>query len=347
MKYTQQYWEDADKALLSIPDPEKLFHKTILITGGTGMICSAVTEILVRLNERFDAGINILIAVRTEEEIETRFPGFLADKKLSFVKYDATKPEALDIHADYIIHAASNAHPAAYTAEPVETILGNVLGLNTLLSMAVRNGVQRLLYFSSSEIYGEKKEARPYVENDFGYVDILNPRACYPSSKRAAETLCVAYGQEYAIDTVIVRPGHIYGPTIGAWDTRASAQFSRDAAEGRNIVMKSAGAQLRSYCYTMDCASAILTVLLEGENGNAYNISNPQSICTIREIAEALAEAGGTEVVFENPSDLEKKGYNMMSNSALDSKKLESLGWKPAFDLKAGAERTVRYLKNN
>ena len=88
-------------------------------------------------------------------------------------------------------------------------MLANLYGLDSLLKVAVKNKGCRLLYISSSEIYGKKDENTPYNETDYGYVDILNPRACYPSAKRAAETLCVSYGVQYGVDFVIARPGHI------------------------------------------------------------------------------------------------------------------------------------------
>lgn len=141
-----------------------------------------------------------------------------------------------------------------------------------------------------------------------------------------------------------MRPGHIYGPTITKDDTRASAAFTWDAVVGKDIVMKSVGEQLRSYCYTLDCASAILTVLLNGESGRAYNISNKDSVVSIRDMAEALANAGGCRVIFEMPSDIEKKSYNLMSTSALNAEKLERLGWKAEFDLEEGAMKTLKYI---
>jgi len=346
MKYTEEYWNDVEEVIHCIPNYKELFHKTVFITGGTGMICSAAVEILDLLNRKYDADIRIIIAVRSEQEIENRFPGWIEKKAVEYFHYDATSQEPLNFEADYIIHAASNANPALYTKEPVETMLSNIVGLHMLFQNAVKNGVKRVLYFSSSEVYGKIDEVRPFREDDYGFIDILNPRACYPNSKRAAETLCASYAQEYNIDAVIVRPGHIYGPTIAPWDTRASAQFSRNAVNGEDIVMKSAGLQLRSYMYTLDCASAILTVLLNGESENAYNISNPDSIVTIRDIANSLAKAGNVNVVYEDPSDIEKKGYNLMPNSALDSKKLESLGWKGCFNLERGSEQTVKFLKD-
>ena len=224
-------------------------------------------------------------------------------------------------------------------------MFANLCGLKSLLDFAKQNPYTRLLYVSSSEVYGKKEEKRPYMESDYGFVDILNPRACYPSSKRAAETMCAAYKDEFDVDFVVVRPGHIYGPSITNTDSRASAQFTRKAKAGEDIIMKSAGLQLRSYCYTLDCASAILTVLIKGESGEAYNISNSQSVVTIRELAECMAKTAGVKVVFEQASDQELKSYNMMDNSSLNSEKLEVLGWKGYFDLEKGINATIDYYK--
>ena len=345
MIYSDDYWNDVDKVIKCIPGIEDLNGKSILITGGTGMICSSVCEILLRRNKTENAGIKIYLAGRSKERTEKRFYEFNEGADYFFVEFDAVNPVKLDLDVDFIIHGASNANPSVYAKEPVETALSNILGTNNLLKMAAEKNVKRLLYVSSSEVYGNVEKARPFVEDDYGFVDILNPRACYPNSKRMAETLCSCYGAEYGVDTVSVRPGHIYGPTITNSDTRASAEFTRNVLNGEPIVMKSAGDQLRSYCYTLDCASALLAVLINGKKGEAYNISNKDSVVTIRQIAEALANYGGTEIVFENPSDLEKRGYNMMNNSALVSEKLEGLGWKACFSLEDGVKRTIDTLK--
>lgn len=346
MRYCDEYWNDAALAASRVPGIEALDGKSILITGATGMICSCVVELLLYRNRFCNAGIRILLAGRSRERMAQRFSGFEEGKDYQFLFYDAASMEPFSFCADYVIHGASNASPAVYVKQPVETMMANVIGLNVLLSQAVKAGTKRVLYISSSEVYGRKEHPGAFRESDYGYVDLLNPRACYPSAKRAAETLCVSYGAEYRMDTVIVRPGHIYGPTITGSDDRASAQFTRNAVNGQNIIMKSAGTQLRSYCYTMDCASAILAVLFKGENGNAYNISNKSSVVSIRDIAEALARQAGTQVLFEDPSDVEKKGYNLMDNSSLDSTKLEKLGWSACFDLEAGVKRTIKYLRS-
>lgn len=343
MRYTDRYWEDVARVLPHIRGLEKLYGKSVLITGGTGLINSGVVDILHFLNTGKNAGVRILLAGRSEKRTAERFPHMVPGRDYSFVHYDATLSEPLSEGADYMIHGASNANPAFYVSQPVETMTANLLGLNNLLRAAREKGTQRVLYLSSSEVYGQKDSMEPFSENDYGFLDILGPRASYPSAKRAAETLCVAYALEYGLDTVIVRPGHIYGPAVTAYDNRATAQFTRNAVNNEDIVMKSAGAQLRSYCYALDCASAILAVLLNGETGSAYNISNPDSIITISAIARAIAEAAGKKLTFENPDDAEAKGYNLMSNSSLNSEKLEALGWRAEFSPEEGARRCIEY----
>lgn len=345
MHYSQNYWDDVSKVIEHIPNVNQIFGKNILVTGATGMVCSSVIDVIAWMNHHGDARIQLMLAGRNREKIASRFRDVLSLEEYQFIEYDATKDQRLSLKVDFIIHGASNANPAIYAKEPVETLLGNVVGLNNVLNVAEKNPGSRILYISSSEVYGNKinGDNRPYKEEDYGFVDILNPRACYPNGKRTAETLCAAYAQKYGVDFVTVRLGHIYGPSITKADTRASAAFTRDVAAGQNIVMKSAGAQLRSYCYTLDCASAILTVLLNGESGNAYNISNKDSIVSIRDMAEALAAEGGVEVIFENPSDVERKSYNLMSNSALNAEKVEGLGWKPLFNLEEGTRRTIQF----
>lgn len=345
MRYLPAYWDDVKKVLPAIGNIDALNGKTVAVTGATGLICSGVVDILHYLNTEKKAGVRLLLLGRSEARTAARFPHMVPGEDYRFVRFDATKAAEADVAADYIIHGASNANPAAYVAQPVETMEANFIGLNELMKAAKRCGTKRVLYLSSSEVYGQKDGMEPFRENDLGYLDILNPRAAYPSSKRAAETLCIAYASEYGIDPVIVRPGHVYGPAITAADNRATAQFTRNAAKKEQIVMKSAGTQLRSYCYSLDCASAILTVLINGASGEAYNISNPDSIITIGEIAAKIAQAAGMDLAFENPADAEAKGYNLMSNSSLASEKLEALGWRAFFSPEEGADRCVQYYE--
>ena len=260
--------------------------------------------------------------------------------------YNALSTEnSLPFFCDYIIHGASNASPNHIICEPVETMISNFIGIKYLLDYAKDSGTKRVLYISSSEVYGTKENNEPSKINDYGWIDILNPRSSYSIGKCAAETLCASYADEYGVESVIIRPGHIYGPTAIESDSRVSSAWAYAAAYGRDIIMKSDGLQIRSYCYCLDCASAILKVLLRGQCVQAYNISNPNSIISIRKMAEILAKSAGVKIRMELPNKIEKKGFNPMSNSSLDSTELLALGWKGQFDAERGFSHTIDILK--
>lgn len=347
VKYSDQYWKDIDTIVKKNPIIKQIKNKKILITGATGMVCSSVVDVLLYLNKYKGYNVRLTLAGRNAARVKARFKKFDVDVDYYFIQFDATKDIKLNLEVDYIIHGASNANPVAYSKEPVETALGNIIGTNALLRFSAQNKVKNFLFLSSSEVYGKKKENQPYRECDYGFIDILNYRSAYPNAKRLAETLCIAYQKEFEVKTSIVRLGHIYGPTISATDSRASAIFTREAVAGNDIVMKSSGNQLRSYCYTLDCASAMLTVLIIGKAGEAYNVSNSSSVVTIREMAEELAKVGGVNIIYQNASEQEKKSYNLMLNSALDSTKLENLGWNACFNLHDGVKATVNLLSGH
>lgn len=347
MKYSQQYWDDVAMIAAKIPNLKQLYKKKILLTGGSGLICSAVADLCFYLNRIEGMQICLLLAGRSRNRIQSRFSCFIEGVDYFYVPFDAVKNEPVNQCSDYYIYGAGMAHPALYSQQPVETMLCNIVGLNCLLKAAISTDTKKFLYISSSEVYGKKKDNLPYREQDFGYVDILNARACYPSSKRAGETLCASYTVEYGIDISIVRPGHVYGPGMTETDSRATAQFIRSGIKGEDIIMKSAGTQLRSHCHSLDCASAILTVLLNGKSGEAYNISNINSISTIREFAKTVARISGVGLRFENPTETEMSGYNLMENSCLVSEKLEHLGWEGTFNLEQGIAKTMRILKHS
>lgn len=345
--YSSSLWqEDIDRIINTLPELSELENRTVMITGATGLICSAVTDVLIRYNETHPGKIGIIAAGRNKDRTFTRFEEYAHREYFRFVYFDSSAAENhLDAACDYIIHGASNAYPGIIIKEPVETMMSNFTGLLQLFRHAQECNAGRLLYISSSEIYGKKESMDSFTEDEYGYIDLLNTRNSYSVGKRAAETLCASYAAEYGIDSVIVRPGHIYGPTATEKDNRVSSAWAYSAARGEDITMNSDGAQLRSYCHCLDCASAILKVLLRGENGNAYNISNPESIITIRQMAELLCKNAGVQLICRAASESEKKSFNPMMNSSLNSKKLESLGWSGCFNAETGFAHTIRILK--
>ena len=345
--YDSSLWiSDLDETIESLPELAELSGMSVMVTGCTGLICSAVVDVLIRWNEIHNEKIKILAAGRNEKKIEARFAPFIDKAWFTFVPYDASSTtNELILPCDYIIHGASNASPNKIVKEPVETMLSNVLGMKFLLDYAKEKGAKRVLYISTSEVYGKKEHNNPSKINEYSWIDLLNSRSSYSIGKCAAETMCASYADEYGVESVIIRPGHIYGPTAVESDNRVSSAWAYDVARGKDIVMKSDGSQIRSYCYCLDSASGILKVLLRGENIHAYNISNPDSIVTIYGMAEILAKSAGVKLRMDVPTEAEKKGFNPMRNSSLDSSELLALGWKGLFDAERGFAHTVAILK--
>ena len=342
------YIDDLKFAVDNTDVLDSLSGKSIFITGGTGLIGSGVVDLLLMANSIKNLDIKILLASRDIPKAESRFLDFPDKevlKNIAYIQYDATKTNTLNFKADYIIHAASNAHPKAFVEHPVDTMISNIDGIRELLEYSKDNHVKNVLYVSSSEVYGKKNSMDPFKESEYGYLDILNPRNAYASSKRASETLCASYYKQYGVKSCVVRPGHIYGPTATRNDSRVGSTFAYCVADGEDIVLKSEGKQLRSYCYTLDCATAILTVLSLGKPATAYNISNHNSIISIKQLAELYAKEGHVNLKFDLHNEKEKSAFNPMDNSSLDGEKLENLGWRGLFDAKIGASHTVAVLK--
>ena len=317
---------------------EKLSHCNILVTGATGLIGGCLVETLMMNLER---DYQVYSSGRNEERARLRFKEWADDEAFHFIRYDVLKPLDSDVKFDYIIHAASNASPNFFVQKPVEVIKSNIDGVAHLMDYGLEHGMKRFLYVSSGEVYGEG-DGRVFTEDYSGYVNPMSPRSCYPSSKRAAETLCVSYAAEYGVDVVVARPCHVYGPHFTEQDNRVYAQFIRNVLRGEDIVMKSTGEQFRSWCYVVDCVSALLHILLKGENGQAYNIADPQSNISIRELAETIASIAGRKVVIDLPSDVEKRGFNVVTKSVFSTEKLGSLGWLSLFNTKEGLEHTIK-----
>ena len=345
--YDSKLWtDDIDKVMSVLPELNRLENQNIMITGAAGLICSAVMDILIRYNETHTAKIQIYAAGRNERKMKDRFSDYYDKDYFHFVAYDSSRSDNyFDFHCDYIIHGAANSSPKKIVNEPVETMLGNFLGMKYLLDFARETKASRILYISSSEVYGKKERSGAAQENDYGFIDILVPRNSYSIGKQAAETLCISYADEYGLNPVIIRPGHIYGPTASRNDDHVSSAWAYDVADGKDIVMKSDGAQIRSYVYCLDCASALLKTLLCGEKGKAYNISNPASVISIKAMAQLLCAAGGVSLRMESASTEEKKSFNPMSNSSLSSASLLALGWKGCFDAEIGFRHTIEILK--
>ncbi len=344
--FSDNYARSLMAACGELPGLEALKGAKVLITGATGLIGSCLVDVLLLLNAARGMAIEIHAAGRSEPGMRARFGASADDPRFHYVTYDATKPLALDFEADYVVHAATSAHPLAYATDPVGILQANVVGTMNLLEALRGWGHGRFLLLSTGEIYGENPTLpEGFSEVDTGTIDTMKPRACYPEGKRAAETLCASYAAQYGVNAVVARLCHVYGPTFTPSNSRADAQFLRNALNGQDIVMKSTGSQVRSWCYVADAVSALMTLLVRGEAGQAYNVANRHAVASIREYAQTLADIAGVKLVFELPPELEKAGYTKISRAVLNPAKLEGLGWKPRYGLREGLEESYRACK--
>ena len=335
---TNPYIADVRFALAAFRLPwQQLSGKNILVLGATGLIGGCLVDMLMQYD-----GIDyeVYAAGRNVERANKRFAAYAESDHYHFIHFDVTAPLQVDLSFDYIVDAAGGACPQLYSQDPVGVMKSNIYGVDNLLRFGLSHGLKKMVYVSSGEVYGEG-DGREFTEDYSGYVNPTTVRACYPSAKRAAETLCVCYAHQYGVDVSIARPCHVYGPYFTESDNRVYAQFVRNVLRGENIILKSKGEAFRSWTYVVDCAMALLHILLCGENGEAYNIANEESNVSIRTLAEQVALLAGKQVVFDIPQDANQGNTTPITKAVFATHKLEGLGWRPLFSLSDGLAHTL------
>lgn len=315
---------------------EKLKDSNVLITGANGLIASDLVETLAYLNDDMGLNMHVYALCRNEEKGKKRFADFLNKPGFDLIIQDVIESLSCDIVFDYIFHAASSAHPGAFNTVPVDVMKANFIGTMNLLEYCKGQNT-RFIFVSSSEVYGENFEGVEFFDETMnGSVNPTVFRSCYPESKRASETLCECYKKQYGSDVIIVRPAFIYGRNILDTNKRADVYFLRQVLNHEDIVMYSEGSQVRSYLYINDCVSAMLFAALKGISGEVYNIGNDESIITMREYAQTLADLGGVKLIYQPQSKPEGVAFLKTTRCILKSDKLKKLGWTVNYSLEDG-----------
>lgn len=326
---------------------EKFRNKAVLISGANGFLPAYLVETLLSLDKSFN--IRVIALVRNKKKAEKRFAHWLNNAHLHIIEHDVCNEFSYSDNIDFIIHAASQASPKYYGTDPVGTLNANVLGTINLMKLAKEKNVESFLYFSSGEVYGQvKAEDIPIKEDTFGYLNCANVRACYGESKRMGENICVSYFHQFAIKAKIVRPFHTYGPGMALNDGRVFADFVSNIVNKQNIKLNSDGSAIRPFCYLTDATLGFLTVLICGENGEPYNIGNPNEEYSILELANTLVKLYPElrlEVIMNNIVENNSYLKSPIQRNSPNIDKVKKLNWHPIVTVKEGFKRTIESFK--
>ena len=303
---------------------ENLKDTTVLITGAKGLIGGALVRVLQAADERYELNLNIIGHTRQTHG-------------------DIRAPININSPPDYIFHCASITSSSDMLNYPVEVIDVSVGGTRNVLNLAKTANSKGVVFLSSMEVYGmiEKSEV---CEEDLGYIDLANPRSSYPESKRLCEALCTAYYKQFGVPVRVARLARTFGGGVSQSDTRVFAQFARSAINETDIILHTEGKSVGNYCYIADAVRGLLTLLLKGSNGQAYNIANPAASMTIREMAELVANqvcGGSIKVALNVPEDIKERGYLHDVGFVLNIDKINKLGWLPRYGLCEMYERMI------
>lgn len=312
-------------------DWNRFCGKTILVTGATGLIGSTVVNALLYANQKRELNLTVLALVRNRQKAAERFSAFREDNSLQLVVGTVEELPEIDDKVDFIIHGASQTASKAFIQQPVETILTAVEGTLSLLKLARQKQIEGMVYLSSMEAYGHPPKGHKVAETDAGALSSLDIRNSYPISKQQCEALCCAYASEYHVPVMIARLTQTFGPGVDYHDNRIFAYFGRCILEKQDIVLKTKGETERDYLYTADAVTALLTVLLSGEPGSAYNLADESTYCSIAQMAEMLAKDAGIRVTYDI-QDAAANGYLSTLYMDLDTSRLRALGWRVLYD---------------
>jgi len=350
--------QDIDYIFDKLIERDVYRDSSILITGCAGFLGYYFMQFFVR--KSVELGIKKVIGL---DNFMLRQPEWIDSLQKEFSDvvdvrtFDIISDNIADVQGadecDFVIHMASIASPVFYRKYPIQTLDANITGLRRLLDYYVNKELKGLLFFSSSEIYGDPAaEFIPTDEEYRGNVSAIGPRACYDEAKRFGETMCYLFNLEYGIPTVIVRPFNNYGPGMSIDDKRVPADFAKAVFNGEDIVMLSDGTPTRTFCYVADAVYGYLSALAKGKF-DYFNIGIDKPEIMIRELADIYVQAGRDifgykgKAVYAEADETDYLTHNPNRRCPVIDKARKILGYEPEIYVEEGIRRFLQNIKEN
>lgn len=341
LQYENKILKEDLKEILTIIECKKFKGKSILITGATGMLATYLVYFFYYLNTEKNYNIKVIGLVRNEQKAINMF-GDILNEKIKILKKDVTEKLTLEEDIDYIFHLASSANPKSILETPIDIIEANTLGTLNVCKLAVEKK-SKVIFSSTREVYGIlDNEKTKLEENDIGKIDWLEKRACYPESKRIAETIINSFNLQYGMQYNIIRISHCYGPGMNILnDGRVMSDFISNAIQKNDMILKSLGEDVRSFCYISDAIIGMLQIALNGMENQVYNLSNEKEEIKVKDLAVLINDLSknNKKILYEIGRD--EGAYTNYKRIGLDTSKLEELGWKINVNLKDGILKTL------
>jgi len=311
--------------------------KRILVTGGAGFIGTHVAERLALRNEVTLLDIDLGNALPYSQLCHDH-----RVRKLHGDVRDSALVEAEVARSQIILHFASILGVKEVIASARDTMDTIILGTRNVLEAAKRNpDVERIVYISTSEVYGNIIDAREGAPASVGAVN--DPRLCYSSAKLMGEHQVWAYHRDFELPTVIVRPFNIYGPRRKTG--HAVGFFIIKALAGKDLTLYGDGSQLRSWCYVDDFCDGILACIgRDTAVGQDFNLGNPVTATTIYDLAERIIRLTGSSSEITQT----KHTFSDIGVRAPNSRKAhELLGYTPRYGMDDGLRPTIRWYREH
>ena len=321
-------------------DWSKLEGRTILITGATGLLGTIIVKTLQKYNENHLIKIKLILVVRNIQKAKELFG---EDSNIEYLEASMENYRPLELKIDYIIHMASPTKSKFFITYPVETIESIALGTKNMLEQAKISKVKSFVYLSSMEMYGIIDDSN-VTEDKLGYINNLEERSSYSETKRFAELLTYTYFKEYGVPAKIARLAQTFGAGISKEENRVYKMFCDCILNKKDIVLKTTGTTIVNFCYTTDAIKGIIKTLLDGKDGEAYNIVSDNINMTIADCAKWLVkEYANNEIQVR--VEIDSKAFAPDNKMILNNEKIKSIGWEPEYNVLDGYSRLIKYLK--